>query len=122
MLSREVEQLGTQLESVNKQFTRIYENMQRIVTIKDWFTIWQEKPEQIYEQIQKLITDWQNTEQDFSATQSTLNAETSKLKEIKSLLQSHEQTLSIIKKRQEDRKRRCSVHRKEGMQGSPSEA
>lgn len=116
VLSREVEQLGTQLESVNKQFTRIYENMQRIVTIKDWFTIWQEKPEQIYEQIQKLITDWQNTEQDFSATQSTLNAETSKLKEIKSLLQSHEQTLSSIKKRQEDIESRKGENEKQYKQ------
>ena len=102
VLSREVEQVGTQLESVNKQFTRIYENMQSIVTIKDWYTIWQKTPEQIYEQIQKLITDWQSTEQEFAAKQTTLNAETAKLKEIKSLLQSHEQTLSIIKKRQED--------------------
>ena len=102
VLSREVEQVGTQLESVNKQFTRIYENMQSIVTIKDWYTIWQKTPEQIYEQIQKLITDWQSTEQEFAAKQTTLNAETAKLNEIKSLLQSHEQTLSIIKKRQED--------------------
>ncbi len=102
VLSREVEQIGQRLESINKQFTRLYENMMQTVTIKDWYSIWQKNPEQLYEQIQKLITDWFDTVEDIAKKQATLDVENANLEGMKALLQSLNRTLSVTQKRTED--------------------
>ncbi len=83
VLSREVEQAGARLESVTAQFTRAYENMQKSVTIKDWYTIWQKNPEQLHEQIQKLITDWFTAEKGIATTKAALDVETANLESLK---------------------------------------
>ena len=83
VLTREVEQTGERLENVNKRFTRIYENMQLDVTIKDWYAIWQNTPEKLHEQIQKLIADWSAVEQEIAAKQAVLDIETVKLESIR---------------------------------------
>ena len=101
VLSREVEQLGFRLESVNKQYTRIYENMQTSVTIKDWYTTWQRYPEQLYEQIQKLISDWFSTEAEIAGRQAALDVETAKLEGMKAMLQSLQRSSSSIEKQKE---------------------
>lgn len=102
VLCREVEQLGTRLESTNKQFTSIYESMQAIITIKDWYTIWQNTPEQLYEHIQKLVTEWFTVGQEITAKQAILDTEKAKLEGMKSHLQSLERKASIITKQTED--------------------
>lgn len=102
VLSREVEQIGIRLDSVNKQFTRIYENMMQMVTIKDWYAVWQKNPEQLYEQIQRFITDWFAVEAEISEQQATLDVEKANLEGMKSLLQSLSRTLSVTKKQTED--------------------
>ena len=83
VLSREVEQAGARLESVTAQFTRAYENMQKSVTIKDWYTIWQKNPEQLHEQIQRLITDWFAAEKGIATTKAALDVETANLESLK---------------------------------------
>ena len=102
VLSREVEQLGFRLESINKQYTRIYENMQASVTIKDWYTTWQRYPEQLYEQIQKLISDWFSVEKEIAERQAALDVENAKLEGMKALHQSLMRSSAIIAKQQED--------------------
>ncbi|MBO4549907.1 MAG: hypothetical protein J5733_04175, partial [Bacteroidaceae bacterium] len=102
VLSREVEQTGNQLESTNKQFTRIYENMQAAVTIKDWYSVWQKSPEQLYEKIQKLSSDWFATEQEITAKQAALDVEIANLEGMKTLLQSLSRSSQVIQKRAED--------------------
>ena len=102
VLSREAEQLGTRLESANKRFTSIYENMQQAVTIKDWYTTWQRYPEQLYEQIQKLITDWFSIKDEIAAKQAALDAENAKLEGMRTLLQSLSRSSSILAKQKEN--------------------
>ncbi len=101
VLSREVEQIGQRLESINKQFTRLYENMMQAVTIKDWYTIWQRNPEQLYEQIQKLVTDWFSTEKDIAEKQAILDTENANLEGMRLLLQSLTRTMAVTQKRAE---------------------
>ena len=102
VFSREVEQIVERLENINKQYTRLYENMMQTVTIKDWYAIWQRNPEQLYEQIQKLITEWFATEEDIALKQASLNVENANLEGMRSLLQSLNRTLSVAQKRTED--------------------
>ena len=83
VLSREVEQAGARLESVTAQFTRAYENMQKSVTIKDWYTIWQKNPEQLHEQIQRLVADWFAAEKGIATTKAALDVETANLESLK---------------------------------------
>ncbi len=83
VLSREVEQAGARLESVTAQFTRAYENMQKSVTIKDWYTIWQKNPEQLHEQIQRLVADWFTAEKGIATTKAALDVETANLESLK---------------------------------------
>ena len=96
VLSREVEQTGLLLDSSNKRFTSLYESLQHTVTIKDWYTLWQKTPEQLYEQIQKLITDWFSVEQEIAEKQALLNMETSKLESLKAHQMSFVRATSII--------------------------
>ena len=102
VLSRELEQISQRLENVNKQFTRIYESMMQTVTIKDWYAIWQKAPEQLYEQIQKLCTDWFNVEKEIEVQQKTLDVEKAKLEGMKSLHQSLTRSSSVLTKQTED--------------------
>lgn len=102
VISREVEQLGVRLDGANKQFTRIYESMQKAITIKDWYSVWQKNPEQIHEQIQKLIADWSAVEQEIAAKQAVLDIETVKLESIRIQLQLLTRALAIAGKRVED--------------------
>ena len=102
VISREVEQLGVRLDGANKQFTRIYESMQKAITIKDWYSVWQKNPEQIHEQIQKLISDWSAVEQEIAAKQAVLDIETVKLESIRTKLQLLTRALAIAGKRVED--------------------
>lgn len=102
VIGREVEQLAVRLEGVNKQFTRIYEHAQLVVTIKDWYTLWQNNPEQLYEQIQKLISDWYDTEQEIAAKQAALDVELANLEGMKMQLQALDRAASVITKRTED--------------------
>lgn len=83
VLIREKKQLVARLENINKRFTRIYENMQSGITIKDWYSVWQKSPEQVYEQIQKLTAEWSFVEQEIAAKQATLDVETAKLECLK---------------------------------------
>lgn len=79
VLSREKMQLVSRLDNINKRFTRIYENMQSGITIKDWYSLWQKSPEQVYEQIQKLTAEWSSVEQEIAAKQALLDVATAKL-------------------------------------------
>ena len=119
VLSREVEQTGVRLDSVSKQFTRLYENMMQTVTIKDWYSIWQNSPEQLYEKIQKLITDWFATDQDNTEKQAIFDVENANLEGMRSLLQALSRTLSINSKRIEDEEGRKAENLKAYQQMIP---
>ena len=106
VLTREVEQTELRLDSINKRFTNIYESMQLIVTIKDWYSLWKSKPEQIYEQIQKLITDWFAVEQEIAVKQNTLDLETGNLENLKAQLQMLARISSVLSSRTEDVQKR----------------
>lgn len=101
VLSREVEQTGLRLDYVNKRFTRIYENMQLLVTIKDWYSVWQTNPEQLQEQIQKLISDWTFVEQEIAGKQAVLDVELAKLEGMKVQMQLLARASSVVGKRTE---------------------
>ncbi len=102
VLSREAEQVGARLDSVNKRFTGIYENMQQAITIKDWYTIWQRYPEQLYEQIQKLAADWFAVKDEIAAKLAALEAEKAKLEGMRNMLQALSRSSVIIEKRREE--------------------
>ena len=119
VLSREVEQIGMRLESINKQFTRIYEAMQEAVTIKDWYSIWQKTPEQLYEQIQKLLSSWFATKEEITAKQAVLNVETANLEGMKVRMQSFVRASQIILKRMEEREGRKAENQKAYQQLIP---
>ena len=119
VLSREVEQTGLRLDNANKRFTRIYENMQLAVTIKDWYSIWQRNPEQLYEQIQKLITDWLAIEQSIAAKQVTLDVEQAKLEGMRTQLQMQARYSSVVAKRTEDMQTRKAENLKAYQQLIP---
>ena len=106
VLTREVEQTEMRLDRINKRFTNIYESMQLIVTIKDWYTLWQSRPEQIYEQIQKLISDWYAVEKDIAAKQESLDAETRNLESLKAQLQLLGRIHTAISNRAENTQKR----------------
>lgn len=119
VLSREVEQLGFRLEGINKQYTRIYENMQASVTIKDWYTLWQQNPEQLYELIQKLAGDWFSVEKEIETRRAALDVENAKLEGMKALLQSLVRSSSITSKQQEDLEGRKAENLKAYLQLIP---
>ena len=119
VLSREVEQIGMRLESINKQFTRIYEAMQEAVTIKDWYSIWQKTPEQLYEQIQKLLSSWFATKEEITAKQAVLDVETANLEGMKVRMQSFVRASQIISKRMEEREGRKAENQKAYQQLIP---
>ena len=112
VLSREVEQLGMRLEGVNKQCTRLYENMQAAVTIKDWYALWQRTPEQLYEQIQKLVSDWFSAKEEIETRQAALDVEKARLEGMKTLLQSLLRSSSITGKQKEDLEQRKAENQK----------
>ena len=120
VLTRELEQTEQRLDNINKRFTNIYESMQLIVTIKDWYTIWKNKPEQIYEQIQKLIADWNNVEQDIASKQNALELETEKLEGLKTQLQTLSRFSTILSSRTEDIQKRKAENLKAYQQLIPS--
>ena len=119
VLTREVEQTGERLENVNKRFTRIYENMQLDVTIKDWYAIWQNTPEKLHEQIQKLITDWASVEQKIAKQQAILDVELTKLEGMKVQLQLLSRSSAITGKRTEDLQTRKAENLKAYQQMIP---
>lgn len=119
VLSREVEQMGLRLDSVNKQFTRIYESMQEAITLKNWYSLWQTAPEQLYERIQKLISDWTNVEREIAAKQAVLDVETATLEGMKSQLQMLSRALAVAGKRIEDIKERKAENLKVHQQMIP---
>lgn len=102
VLSREVEQVGFRLENVNKRFTRIYENLQLTITIKDWYSVWQNNPERLHEQIQKLITDWPIVEQEIAAKQVAIDIISVELDGMRKQMQMLAKASSIIEKQVED--------------------
>ena len=112
VLSREVEQVGTRLESVTAQFTRAYENMQKSVTIKDWYSIWQKNPEQLHEQIKKLVTDWFAAEKGIAATKAALDVETANLESLKTQRQMLVRYAAITGKKTEELDGRKAENRK----------
>lgn len=119
VLSRESDQISQRLENVNKQFTRIYERMQQAVTIKNWYSVWQNNPEQLYEQIQKLSSDWFAVEQEISVKQAALDIESAKLDGMKSLHQSILRSSSILTKQTEDLQSRKAENLKAYQQMIP---
>ena len=119
VLSREVEQIGMRLESINKQFTRLYEAMQEAVTIKDWYSLWQKTPEQLYEQIQKLLSSWFATKEEITAKQADLDVETANLEGMKVRMQSFVRASQIISKRMEEREGRKAENQKTYQQLIP---
>ena len=102
VLSREVEQVSMRLESTSKQFTRIYENMQQSITLKDWYAIWQKAPEQLYEKMQKLIADWQAVEKEINAESAALEVEKANLEGMTALRSSLQRTTATVTKHTED--------------------
>lgn len=106
VLTREVEQTEMRLDSINKRFTNIYESMQQIVTIKDWYTIWKSKPEQIYEQIQKLITNWFAVEQEIATKQDALDVESGNLESLKAQQQLLARVSSVVSTQMENLQKR----------------
>ena len=112
VLSREVEQAGEQLENVTAQFTRAYENMQRTVTVKDWYAIWQKSPEQLYDQIQKLIANWSSDERGIAEGMATLDIETANIEGMKAQMQLLARYSMIIAKQTEDIDGRKAGNRK----------
>jgi len=102
VLSREVEQIGQRLEDEGKHFTRIYEDMQLLVTLKDWYSVWQNTPEKVYEQIQKLMSDWTMVELEIAEKQAVLNVELAKLEGMKAHLQLFVRVTGVVMKRNED--------------------
>lgn len=112
VLSREVEQAGARLESVTAQFTRAYENMQKSVTIKDWYAIWQKNPEQLHEQIQKLITDWFTAEKGIATTKAALDVETANLESLKTQQQLLARYSAVTRKQTEELDGRIAENRK----------
>lgn len=100
--SREVEHLNVRLENIKKQFLNIYERMQDAVSIKDWYTLWRNAPEQLYEKIQKLVTDWQTVQETISIKETEYKHEVVKLEGMKSLLQSLAQASLFIRKHAEN--------------------
>ena len=112
VLSREVEQIGTRLESITTQFTHTYENMQKAVTIKDWYTVWQKNPDRLYEQIQKLVGDWFSTETAISAEKAAFDVETARLEDMTTQLQSLGRISILIEKKVEEIDGRKAENRK----------
>lgn len=102
VLSREVEQIGDLLDDTNKSFTNIYESILLTITIKDWYTIWQKNPEQLNEQIQKLIIQWHSFNQDITAKESTLRMEQATLEVMRTLMKIYQRFSSVITQRSED--------------------
>ena len=102
VLSREVEQTEVRLDILNKQFTRIYENMQQAITFKDWYTVWEANPEQLNERIQKLTAEWFATEQSIAERQAILDVEQTKLEGMKTQLQLLSRSTMVVGKRTED--------------------
>ncbi|MBR1499196.1 MAG: hypothetical protein IJ615_06150 [Bacteroidaceae bacterium] len=121
VLSREVEQAGTRLESVTAQFTRAYENMQKSVTIKDWYAIWQKNPELLHEQIQKLITDWFAAEKGIAATKAALDVETANLESLKTQRQMLTRYSAVTGKQTEELDGRKAENRKTYGQATAGE-
>ena len=76
--------------------------MQEAVTIKDWYSVWQGNPEQLYEQIQKLITDWFAVEETITEKQAILDVEKTNLEGMKSLLLALSRSSSVVSKHLED--------------------
>lgn len=102
VLCHEAKQLGQRLENVSKRFTRIYENMQLCISIKDWYMTWQDNPGQVHDQIQKLINDWHSIGQEIAEKQTACDAETARLENIRMQLQLLTRISAAIDKRQED--------------------
>ena len=102
VLSRDVEQISQRLEEEGKQFSRIYENMQLLITLKDWYSLWQSTPEKVYEQVQQLIADWSTVEQEMTKKQSLLDIESASLERLKAQLKLFVRATSVVQKRTED--------------------
>ena len=62
--------------------------------------------EQIYEQIQKLITDWFAVEQEIAVKQNTLDLETGNLENLKAQLQMLARISSVLSSRTEEVQKR----------------
>lgn len=96
VLSREVEQLGVQLNATNKTYTALYEHITKTVTVKDWYTGWQKAPEQMHERIQQIITGWNTLDRSLAAKRAELHAAATKQENLQAKLQRLEQAQGVI--------------------------
>lgn len=119
--SREVEQLTVRLENIKKQFLSIYERMQQSVSIKDWYTLWRNAPEQLYEKIQKLISDWQTVHESISNKDNAMKLELVKLEGMKSMHQSLAQAALSIRKQVDNIESQKAENTKSYQQLIPAE-
>ena len=76
--------------------------MQQTITIKDWYSTWQNSPDKLYEQIQTLITHHSNLEKEISEKQAVLDVKKAELNGMNSLLQSFARFQTIVDKHSQD--------------------
>lgn len=102
VLSREVERIGDLLDATNKRFTSVYESVQFVVTIKDWYSLWQKNPEVLNEQIQTLADEWLGVNNEIAEKERLRETEETKLDGLQTRQNIYQRFLAVIVGRKED--------------------
>lgn len=58
VVAYQVEQLQHNISQNNAAFSELYEEIDKIMTISNWYKVWKENPETLRIYIQKQMTDW----------------------------------------------------------------
>lgn len=102
VLSREVERIGDLLDATNKRFTGVYESVQFVITIKDWYSLWQGNPEALNEQIQTLADEWLSLNNEIAEKEKLRETEETKLDGLQTRQHIYRRFLAVIVGRKED--------------------
>ena len=75
VMAGQVERIQQQIDQERQHYSGVYERLDKFITIPEWLSEWQSNREGLKGRIQKLMTDWGDTNQRIRQTEERLAAE-----------------------------------------------
>ena len=81
VLSRQTEQIRQVQSNLQGQYTQRYEQLRKLITLRDWYTSWQGNHESVHLRISTMMEQWKNTNSEIEAAERKLSVAKTELKE-----------------------------------------
>lgn len=101
VMAGQVERIQALIEAENDRYKDRYEELDRLISIKDWLFEWQKNHEAFKARIKQLSEAWKTVNERIALKREDLNMEEAKLQYLKELLDVHNMSMDILNKRKE---------------------